>query len=46
MRRFVLLSATSVNPGGPMMGEVHEYLRGLEGVEWTVLRPAWFVGML
>jgi len=46
VKRFVLLSASSIEAGGPMMGRVHEYLRGLEkqGVEWGVLRPTWFMG--
>ena len=42
--RFVLLSATSVGKDAPMMGEVHGYLEGLQDVEWTVLRPTWFMG--
>ncbi|KAL9603350.1 MAG: hypothetical protein Q9219_001212 [cf. Caloplaca sp. 3 TL-2023] len=45
-KRFVLLSASSIEEGGPLMGEVHGYLGGLgreEGVEWCVLRPTWFM---
>ena len=42
VRRFVLLSASSLEAGGPMMGQVHAYLQ--ENVpEWTVLRPTWFM---
>ncbi|KAK4128894.1 NAD(P)-binding protein [Parathielavia appendiculata] len=44
-RRFVLQSASSVEPGGPAMGKVHSYLRelGTRGeLEWAVLRPTWF----
>jgi len=42
VRRFVLLSASSLEAGGPMMGQIHSYLR--DGVpEWTVLRPTWFM---
>ena len=48
VRRFVLQSASSIEPGGPAMGKVHEYLRelGRRGkVEWAVLRPTWFQRM-
>lgn len=48
VKRFVLLSATLVEPGGPFVGKVHEYLIQLgksKGIEWTVLRPTWFMGM-
>ena len=42
VRRFVLLSASSLPKGGPMMGAVHAYLE--ETVpEWAVLRPTWFM---
>jgi len=47
VRRFVLLSASSAGEGGPMHGQVHQYLHGLEregrGVEWAALRPTWFM---
>ncbi|EEH34607.1 hypothetical protein PAAG_05656 [Paracoccidioides lutzii Pb01] len=44
VRRFVLLSASTFEKGGPLMGKVHEYLAGLgEEIEWTVLRPTWFM---
>jgi hypothetical protein len=46
-RRFVLQSASSIEAGGPAMGKVHAYLRGLGQrgeVEWAVLRPTWFQG--
>ena len=42
VKRFVLLSASSIEPGGPMMGSVHKYLLEM-GVEYTVLRPTWFM---
>ncbi|TFK61903.1 NAD(P)-binding protein [Pluteus cervinus] len=42
VKRFVLLSATVTPPGGGFTGEVHDYLAGLEGVEYGVLRPSWF----
>lgn len=42
VRRFVLLSASSLEAGGPMMGQIHSYLRD-EAPEWTVLRPTWFM---
>ncbi|KAK0631909.1 hypothetical protein B0T14DRAFT_532502 [Immersiella caudata] len=44
-RRFVLQSASAIEPGGPAMGKVHAYLRelGTRGeVDWAVLRPTWF----
>ncbi|KAI1414913.1 putative ergot alkaloid A [Hypoxylon sp. FL1857] len=46
VRRFVLLSASSVEEGGPLMGQTHKRLRELgdEGkIEWAVLRPTWFM---
>lgn len=49
VRRFVLLSASIVEMGGPVYGKVHSYLKGLGDrglVEWAVLRPTWFMGML
>lgn len=42
VRRFVLLSASSLEAGGPMMGQIHSYLQD-EVPEWTVLRPTWFM---
>lgn len=42
VRRFVLLSASSLQAGGPMMGQIHAYLTG-NVPEWTVLRPTWFL---
>lgn len=43
--RFVLLSATIIEKGGEAMGQVHEYLASLKGIEFVVLRPTWFMGM-
>lgn len=45
-KRFVLLSSSAIEEGGPLMGKVHEYLKGLEGegMEWCAVRPAWFMG--
>jgi len=40
--RFVLLSASSLEEGGPMMGAVHAWLR-INAPEWVVLRPTWFM---
>ncbi len=40
--RFVLLSGSSLEEGGPMMGAVHAWLRS-NAPEWVVLRPAWFM---
>lgn len=40
--RLVLLSASSLEEGGPMMGEVHAWLAAHAPL-WTVLRPTWFM---
>ena len=40
--RFVLLSASSLESGGPMMGRVHAWLSE-HTAEWVVLRPTWFM---
>lgn len=40
--RYVLLSSSFLPEGGPLMGQVHAYLRGA-APEWTVLRPSWFM---
>jgi uncharacterized protein YbjT (DUF2867 family) len=42
VRRFVLLSASLLEPDGPMMGEVHGWL-AKSATEWAVLRPSWFM---
>lgn len=42
IRRFVLLSASSLAAGDPLMGKVHGYLRA-HAPEWVVLRPSWFM---
>ncbi len=42
VQRFVLLSASSLEEGGPMMGSVHAWLRS-NAPEWAVLRPTWFM---
>ncbi|WP_432460722.1 ergot alkaloid biosynthesis protein [Agarivorans sp. QJM3NY_25] len=42
VQRFVLLSASSLQAGGPMMGEVHAWLIK-HAPEWAVLRPTWFM---
>ncbi|KAI1090364.1 putative ergot alkaloid A [Rostrohypoxylon terebratum] len=45
VKRFVLLSASSIPEGGPWMGSTHTYMRELgdQGkTEWAVLRPTWF----
>lgn len=42
VRRLVLLSASSLPKGGPMMGAVHAYLEE-NAPEWAVLRPTWFM---
>jgi ergot alkaloid biosynthesis protein len=40
--RFVLLSASSLDAGGPAMGQVHQWLLASDA-EWVVLRPSWFM---
>ncbi len=42
VRRYVLLSSTALPEGGPLMGQVHAFLREA-APEWTVLRPSWFM---
>lgn len=45
--RFVLLSASSIEEDGVLMGKTHRYLHELGDageVEWAVLRPTWFNG--
>lgn len=42
VRRFVLLSASSLDEDGPMMGRVHRHLHD-RAPEWVVLRPTWFM---
>ena len=42
VRRFVLLSASSLPEGGPAMGLVHRLL-AQTAPEWAVLRPTWFM---
>lgn len=47
VKRFVLLGATVVEPGGPAMGGTAKYLAELGGkgeIEWCILRPSWFQG--
>jgi festuclavine dehydrogenase len=43
VKRFVLLSASVLEAGGPGQGQIHQYLLTL-GVEYTILRPSWFQG--
>jgi ergot alkaloid biosynthesis protein len=40
--RFVLLSGSPIEAGGPIVGQVHTWLQ-TSGVEWAVLRPSWFM---
>ena len=42
IERFVLLSASVLEAGGPMMGAVHAYLAE-HASQWVVLRPSWFM---
>jgi festuclavine dehydrogenase len=45
VKRFVLLSASTIEKGGPAMGQVHGHLDSIEGIGYSVLRPTWFMGM-
>lgn len=40
--RFVLLSSSLLEDGGPAMGQVHRFLRA-RAPEWAALRPSWFM---
>lgn len=40
--RLVLLSSSSLDRGGPLMGAIHAYLAD-HSTAWTVLRPSWFM---
>jgi uncharacterized protein YbjT (DUF2867 family) len=42
VKRFVLLSSSLIEEGGPAMGAVHTLLRQI-APEWAVLRPSWFM---
>jgi ergot alkaloid biosynthesis protein len=42
VERFVLLSGSPIEAGGPAMGKVHAWLQ-TSGAEWAVLRPSWFM---
>ncbi|QDU34987.1 NAD(P)H azoreductase [Poriferisphaera corsica] len=42
VKRFVLVSASPIVKGGPMMGGVHAFLEKYVE-EWAVLRPTWFM---
>ena len=43
VKRFVLLTASQAEIGSPvLMGKVHEYLLNIK-VDYTVLRPTWFM---
>lgn len=42
VQRFVFLSSSSLDEGGPMHGQVHRYLKQ-HAPEWVVLRPTWFM---
>ena len=42
VERFVLLSGSPIEAGGPMVGKVHAWLQTSDA-EWAVLRPSWFM---
>lgn len=43
VKRFVLLSASNVEPGQRMMGVVQQHLKSL-GVDYSVIQPTWYMG--
>lgn len=44
VKRLVFLSASAVEAGGPSdLGKAHEYIVKT-GVDYTVVRPSWFIG--
>ena len=43
VKRFVLLSASNVEPGRRIMGDVHQHLISAN-VDHVVLRPTWYMG--
>ncbi|KAI0381638.1 putative ergot alkaloid A [Hypomontagnella monticulosa] len=43
VKRFVLLSASTIEMGGPAMGQVHKHIASLGSIEYAVLRPTWFM---
>jgi len=43
VKRFVLISISTVEKGGDGNGKVHEYLVE-SGADYIVLRPTWFIG--
>lgn len=44
IQRFILLTSSAIEMGGPAHGKVHEYLVQ-KSVDYGVLRPTWFMGM-
>ncbi|KAJ3508558.1 hypothetical protein NLJ89_g5691 [Agrocybe chaxingu] len=42
VKRFVFVSASQAEKDSPIYGKVHEYLADI-GVEYTILRPTWFI---
>lgn len=48
VKRFTLLSAWENPEGGPLLGGAHAELKALgqQGIEWAVLRPHFFMGMI
>ena len=45
VKRFVMLTATTTPTGPSGMEGMHKYLAD-RGVEYCILRPTWFIGML
>jgi ergot alkaloid biosynthesis protein len=42
VQRLVFLSSSSLEEGGPMHGQVHQYIKQ-NAPTWVVLRPTWFM---
>lgn len=48
-RRYVFLSASQSESGGPSLGKVHAYIEKVakeKEIEWAVFRPTWFIGIV
>jgi len=46
VNKFVLLSASQGECGGPSIGKVHAHLKKVgdeTGIQWSVIRPTWFI---
>jgi len=42
VQRFILLSSSAIEEGGPAHGQIHRFLKD-HAPAWTALRPTWFM---